>query len=159
MTSYELLGDRWSRSLAAANATFWRDTRLSDRGFGGQSDAGLLLCGLQRFAEHWNTVHGHRHTLQRDLDLAAANEIYYQHQRGRVFRRAAAALIKCIQCITVERPEKVFAIQGKRENHNANARPNDSSLPESDRRRHDTLQHDMSVLQDHFGAACQTSRH
>lgn len=158
MTSYELLNSHWPRALAAAERSFWRPRELERPWNSGESDAGLLLAGLNRFKEHWQSIHEHRGCSCRDLDNAAAAEIDYQWKRGRTFKRAAAALIVCIQCITVERPEKVFSFQQRRETKHENARPNSRGLSESDRRGHDPLQPYMPMLQNNFGATNQTRR-
>ena len=159
MTSYELLQHNWPATCMAVRQTFFQQRTFGTTTVGGQNDAGFLLTCLTRFQSDWASLHSHRNIGRWALDRAAADEVRYQWQRGRQYTRPAAALGKCIQCLTRERPEKIFRIADQQRRQNENATTNTSKSAESDRRGHGTNTSDMSLLPCTVGATASNGRH
>ena len=91
----------WPATYAALTECYYVETFR-------QTDQAYCLAGLQQFRTAWQAEHGHRETPQKYLDQATAHEVRYHANRGRLFRRPAAALSTCWRAIICERPERVF---------------------------------------------------
>lgn len=92
---------RWRATYAALSDTYYADSFS-------QADQAYALEGLLQYEATWQREHGHKCIEQRWLDEAAAHEVRYHATRGRIFRRACAALSTCWRAIAVERPERVI---------------------------------------------------
>lgn len=97
----------WPRTFRALVETYF-DERVFGVHPEQPANGNYMLAGLGRFVERWHALHGH-HVLHADaLDTAAAREIRYQKNRGRDFRRRAAALSACLESLAIERPERIL---------------------------------------------------
>ena len=72
------------------------------------ADEGYYLAGLQTYVMTWRSEHTHREVPLYILDQAACNEVFYQHTRGRKFRRNCAALAACWKNLVTDRPERIL---------------------------------------------------
>lgn len=105
----DYLAKIWPATYAALRQTFFRNPDFGKTDDTGNNDAGYLLAGLARYERTVNDKHAQRNITRAAMDLAAARETRYQFDRGRQFRRAAAALSTCFVALAIERPEKLFA--------------------------------------------------
>ena len=99
--------DFWPATYRACISTYFRAEKFGRPGEV-PADGAYMLAGLQRYWETWQANHSHRETPSSVLDAAAAHEIYFQHTRGRQFRRSAAALSACLVSMAIERPDRVL---------------------------------------------------
>lgn len=91
----------WPETYRTLQQTYYTETFPA-------ADQNYALAGLQRYFTTWQDEHGHRCIPMHILDGAAAHEIWYQHVRGREFRRPCAALSACWISLIVERPERIL---------------------------------------------------
>lgn len=116
-TQQQALAALWPRTFAALQMTYYPGDAWTQTTEKGQNDAGYVLQGLARAASAAIHHHGHKGVSKESFDYAAANEVFYQHGRGSLFRRPCAALSACWQALVTERPEKLYnAVSRERRN-------------------------------------------
>lgn len=104
---FSLLRNVWPATFIALNETYYAGMDWSRTLPDGSNDAGYMVAGLARYKNAWKATHGHVIVSQDQLDRAAAHEIRYHHERGRVMRRPCAMLSTCLSRLVVERPERI----------------------------------------------------
>lgn len=64
-------------------------------------------AGLRNMEALWHARNMHRPVSHAAIDAAAAAEVRFHFERGRQFRRQAAALWRCWAALVIERPERI----------------------------------------------------
>lgn len=99
-----------------------------------EADQQYMLAGLQQYHTAFESDYSEQLVDLAHLDAAAAHEIRYQALRGRVFRRACAALSTCILNVALERPERILDrhARGKKIGKNTTRRERQDATTEAE---------------------------
>ncbi len=107
------LETEWPKTYASCRCTYFAGDGFGVTTVPGKNQAGYVLWGLRRYEGLARELHGQRELLRGALDSAASAELMYQWAKQRPFREAEKALVACWLNLVRERPEKIFAYQGR----------------------------------------------